>query len=60
MQDKIVEFLRQRDYKFVKELGQGACGKTVLLHDDMNDEYFVCKKYCPFSETHGSGGVGPR
>ena len=52
MQDKIIEFIRKRDYKLVKELGQGACGKTVLLHDDMIDEYFVCKKYCPFSETH--------
>jgi serine/threonine-protein kinase len=47
-----VTFLRQRDYQFVKELGQGACGRTVLLHDDLIDEYFVCKKYQPFAETH--------
>jgi len=52
MQDNIVEFIRKRDYKLVRELGQGACGKTVLLHDDMIDEYFVCKKYCPLSEEH--------
>ncbi|MDY6839246.1 MAG: protein kinase family protein [Thermodesulfobacteriota bacterium] len=39
-----------RRAKWIKELGQGACGKTVLLHDDMINEYFVCKKYCPFSE----------
>ncbi len=52
MQDKLVEFLRKRDYILVKELGQGACGKTVLLHDDILNEYFVCKKYSPFSEAH--------
>jgi serine/threonine-protein kinase len=45
-----VQFTRHRDYKLVKELGRGACGKTVLLYDDAIDEYFVCKKYVPFSE----------
>ena len=50
MSDRFVEFIRQRDYKMVKELGQGACGKTVLLHDDEIDEYFVCKKYVPYEE----------
>ena len=52
MPDNLVEFIRKRDYELVKELGQGACGKTVLLYDDMIDEHFVCKKYFPFSETH--------
>ena len=52
MEEKIIEFIRIRDYKLLKELGQGACGKTVLLHDDFIDENFVCKKYCPFSEDH--------
>lgn len=51
MQEKIIEFIRKRDYTLVKELGQGACGKTVLLYDDMINEYFVCKKYVPYSET---------
>ncbi len=50
MQERLVEFIRKRDYRFVKELGQGACGKTVLLRDDMIDELFVCKKYSPYSE----------
>jgi len=49
--DSILPFLRARDYVFVKELGQGACGKTVLIHDDIIDEHFVCKKYAPYSET---------
>lgn len=49
---QIITFLRRRDYQLIRELGQGACGKTVLLHDDQIDEDFVCKKYTPFSETH--------
>lgn len=48
----IVTFLRKRDYVFVKVLGQGACGQTVLLHDEVIGSQFVCKKYLPFSETH--------
>lgn len=50
-QNEIVTFLRKRDYKLVRELGQGACGKTVLLYDDQINEHFVCKKYFPYSEA---------
>lgn len=46
---EIVAFL-QRDYKMIRELGRGACGLTVLLHDPQIDEHFVCKKYLPHSE----------
>ncbi len=49
---EIIPFLRKRDYRLLRELGQGACGKTVLLHDDQIDEYFVCKKYYPYDELH--------
>lgn len=50
---EIVKFIRQNDYKFKKEIGQGACGVTVLLHDTQIDENFVCKKYSPaFSELN--------
>lgn len=52
MTKKLVEFIRKRDYMLIKELGQGACGRTVLLHDDVIDEYFVCKKYSPINEQH--------
>src|SRR4051794_873103 len=52
MQEKLIQFVRQRDYALVKELGEGACGKTVLLRDDILNEHFVCKKYSPFSEDH--------
>jgi serine/threonine-protein kinase len=50
--DDIVAFLRRRDYRMVRELGQGACGKTALLYDEQIDEHFVCKKYVPYSEAH--------
>jgi len=48
--ERVIEFLRKRDYIFVKELGSGACGKTVLLRDDTLDQYFVCKKYAPLDD----------
>ena len=47
VEPNIVHFLRARDYTFVKELGRGACGRTVLLHDEVLDRFFVCKKYSP-------------
>lgn len=50
-EDDIVSFLRKRDYRMVRELGSGACGRTVLLHDDEIDEQFVCKKYSPWDES---------
>jgi serine/threonine-protein kinase len=48
MSEDIVKFIRRKDLLLVRELGEGACGKTVLLHDDIIDEYFVCKKYAPY------------
>lgn len=46
--DKPIEFLRTKDYKFIREVGQGGTGRTVLLLDELINEYFVCKKYSPF------------
>jgi serine/threonine protein kinase len=43
----VVEFVRKKDYLLIKELGQGACGRTVLLRDEAIEEEFVCKKYSP-------------
>src|SRR5436305_1578858 len=51
MTDRIIEFIRKKDLVFVKELGRGACGETILLHDDVIDENFVCKKYAPLDST---------
>lgn len=50
MSKSFIEFVRKRDYIFVRELGQGACGKTVLLKDDIINELFVCKKYSPYDD----------
>jgi eukaryotic-like serine/threonine-protein kinase len=50
----VVTFLRRRDYNFVRELGRGACGRTVLLHDDVIDEHLVCKKFDPSAEEQRS------
>ena len=49
-ENNIIQFMRMRDYILVKELGRGACGITVLIHDDQIDEKFVCKKFTPYSE----------
>lgn len=47
MDNKIFAFIRKKEYDFVKEIGQGGLGRTVLLHDKIIDTSFVCKKYSP-------------
>lgn len=49
MDSEVITFTRQKNYVLRKELGQGACGKTVLLYDDVIGEQFVCKKYSPLA-----------
>lgn len=44
---EIIQFLRQSDYRFVEELGRGACGVTIKLFDEEIGEYFACKKFNP-------------
>jgi len=51
LENTIVQFLRKRDYTLIRELGEGSCGRTVLLYDEQIDESFVCKKYAPYSES---------
>jgi len=48
----VITFLRKRDYIYVRLLGQGACGQTVLLRDEIIGSDFVCKKYLPFDERY--------
>ncbi|NVJ47254.1 MAG: protein kinase family protein [Cytophagia bacterium] len=43
-----IKFIRSKDYKFIKNIGQGGTGKTVLLQDEIINEQFICKKYSPF------------
>lgn len=50
-EDRIVQFLRSKDFIQKKTLGQGGFGKTVLLFDDIIDEHFVCKKYAPLETS---------
>lgn len=44
---EIVSFIKQKNYKGIKKLGNGSFGITVLLEDETIDEKFVCKKYLP-------------
>jgi serine/threonine-protein kinase len=48
MSKDIIKFLRQKDFRYVKDIGQGGTGKTILLKDEAIDEFFVCKKYSPY------------
>lgn len=52
MKDKVIEFVRSKDYKYIREIGQGGTGRTVLLKDEIIDECFVCKKYSPYQKEH--------
>ena len=36
-----IKFLRKKDYKFVKEIGQGGLGRTILLRDEIIDRKSV-------------------
>jgi serine/threonine protein kinase len=47
IQTDLLQFIRKKDYVFVKELGSGSFGKTVLMKDETIEEYLVCKKYSP-------------
>lgn len=50
-QAEIVKFVRERDYIIKQKLGNGACGSTVLMHDDVFGCDIVCKKFDPMEGT---------
>ena len=52
MKEKIIQFVRRKDFKFIEEIGQGGTGRAVLLEDEIINERFVCKKYSPFYHEH--------
>lgn len=54
LEDRVVSFIRKRDFRVKRELGKGACGMTVLLRDEEIDELFVCKKFEPMSGLNRS------
>jgi serine/threonine-protein kinase len=47
-----IEFPQSKSYILEKELGQGACGRTVVIFDPVINERFVCKKYSPVQQSH--------
>lgn len=51
MDNQLVKFLRQKDFVLERRLGQGATGNTVLLFDNVINEYFACKKYEPSQQA---------
>jgi len=44
---QILEFLKQRNYEYKKEMWQWGLWRTILLRDPIVDLDFVCKKYSP-------------
>lgn len=48
---KRIEFLTPKQFILEAEIGQGACGKTVIIYDPTIDERFVCKKYSPIYDS---------
>ena len=54
MSDSVVKFIREKDLLLKRKLGNGACGETVLLYDEVIDEHFVCKKYAPLHDSYRS------
>ncbi|GAA0610176.1 protein kinase family protein [Thalassospira tepidiphila] len=47
---ELIEFNRPQKYKFVKSLGNGACGETILMRDEEMGIDLVAKKYKPIIE----------
>lgn len=45
--DKIIKFLKGKDFKLIKLLGQGGTGDTLLLLDETTDIEFAFKKFAP-------------
>ena len=48
MKDNIIRFIKSKEYKYLKEVGQGGTGRTILIKDETINEQFVCKKYSPY------------
>lgn len=44
MKNDIIRFIKSKEYKYLKEVGQGGTGRTILIKDETINERFVCKK----------------
>lgn len=49
---ELIEFNRPQKYKFIKNLGNGACGETVLMRDEEMRMDLVAKKYKPIVDKN--------
>lgn len=45
----MLKFIRQKNYRKIREIGRGGLGKAILLRDEEIGKDFVCKKYLPIS-----------
>ena len=43
MKEDIIRFIKSKEYKYLKEVGQGGTGRTILIKDETINERFVCK-----------------
>lgn len=44
---EVLKFIRNKEFTFLRNIGQGGTGKTVLVRDEITEMDFVCKKYSP-------------
>lgn len=44
---EILKFIRTKEYIYLRNIGQGGTGKTILVKDPITDINFICKKYYP-------------
>lgn len=49
--EETIKFIREKDYRYIKDLGNGSFGKTILLKDEELDVLYACKKYAPRFEA---------
>lgn len=45
---EVLKFIRTKEFTFLRNIGQGGTGKTVLVKDEITNMDFVCKKYSPY------------
>lgn len=49
--NSILKFAQTKEYVFLKNIGQGGTGKTILVKDKITDYEFIFKKYAPYNEN---------
>lgn len=49
MDNDILKFIRQKNYRKLQDLGRGGLGEAILIKDEEIDKVFVCKKYLPIN-----------